>query len=61
MFDQKQRVIGLASFPVLPTPAIVSLFLHGCETKAGVGRTGNEARLGPDQTSSVCLHACGQL
>ena len=22
-----------------------SAFLHGCETKAGVGRTGNEARL----------------
>ena len=39
----------LASFPVLPTPAFVSqpwrksAFLHGCETKAGVGRTGNEA------------------
>ena len=28
-------------FPSLvPNP---SLFLHGCETKAGVGRTGNEA------------------
>ena len=29
----------VASFPVLPTPDFV-----GCETKAGVGRTGNEAR-----------------
>ena len=36
---------SIASFPVLPTPAFVlqSLFLHGCETKAGVGRTGSEA------------------
>ena len=40
----------IASLPVLPTPAFISqpwrkseVFLHGCETKAGVGRTGNEA------------------
>ena len=45
----------LTSFPALPTPAFVSQpfppqllsqsrgeKLHGCETKAGVGRTGNE-------------------
>ena len=37
----------LASFPVLPTPTFVLQLwrkvLHGCKTKAGVGRTGNEA------------------
>ena len=43
----------IASFPVLPTQllyrscgekaGVERLFLHGCETKAGVGRTGKEA------------------
>ena len=46
----KTTQVTVASFLVLPTPAFVSqlwrksAFLHGCEIKAGVGRTGNEAR-----------------
>ena len=27
----------------LPSPSHPSFYLHGCEIKAGVGRTGNEA------------------
>ena len=43
--------LSVTSYPGLP-PRFVSqpwrnplLFLHGCETKAGVGRTGNEATI----------------
>ena len=36
---------SLASFPLLPTPAFISqLWRKSCEIKAGVGRTGNEAK-----------------
>ena len=48
-----QLLMGLASslVPSPPRPSFClaamekkrALFLHGCETKAGVGRTGNEA------------------
>ena len=43
----------LASFPVLPTPsfclaAVEKKKAHGCEIKAGVGKTGNEASEHPD-------------
>ena len=34
---------GKAWYVIIGTRPSPSLFLHGCETKAGVGRTGNEA------------------
>ena len=33
----KRCNVVYSSFPVLPTPAFISLFLHGCEAKAGHG------------------------
>ena len=34
---------NIGQSPIVPSPSHPSRFLHGCETKAGVGRTGNEA------------------
>ena len=42
----------------MPTP---SLFLHGCKTKAGVGRTGNEARDWVLASVSFVLGVGGQI
>ena len=42
------------SHPQLLSNFPPSLFLHGCEIKAGVGRTGNEAGGGKVGPASLC-------
>ena len=51
------NLIPSPSHPSFCLAAMEVLFLHGCETKVGVGRTGNEASISYNATAHQPIRA----